>query len=117
MGRSGNKHTVILVVPFQRMIQQLQRGNREILQHALLNTVMTVPLGILIPLIHHKLNKLSYAFLSGMMVSVMIETAQLIFKLGECDVDDIIANTLGAVIGYLICSFILKVNNAHRFAR
>lgn len=117
MGRDRNQHTDLLIVPFRRMLQQLQRGNREILRHTLLNVVMTVPLGILIPLIHPRLNKLSYAFLSGMMVSVLIETAQLVFKLGECDVDDIIANTLGAVIGYLLCIFVQKINDAHRFAR
>lgn len=117
MGREPNSRSEILVVPFQRVIQGLRRGDRQILNHIILNVVMMVPLGILIPLIHQKLDKFGYAFLGGAMVSIMIETVQLLFRLGECDVDDIIANTLGAILGYLICSFVLKVKNAHRYTR
>ena len=31
-----------------------------------------------------------------------IELVQLITKVGSCDVDDIILNTLGGVIGYIL---------------
>lgn len=117
MGRETNSHATINVVPLQRIMQQLEKGDQQMLTHLALNVAMTVPLGVILPLIHHRLEKFSYAFLSGMMVSVIIETVQLVLRLGECDVDDIIANTLGAVIGYLICSFALKINDAHRYSR
>jgi glycopeptide antibiotics resistance protein len=34
--------------------------------------------------------------------SLLVELIQLISKVGSCDVDDILLNTLGGVIGYLL---------------
>ena len=39
---------------------------------------------------------LSFAF------SLCVETAQLVFKVGSFDADDILLNTLGGILGYLI---------------
>lgn len=117
MGRETKAHSTINVVPFQRIMKQLEKGDQQMLNHLFLNVLMMVPFGILVPLIHERLNKFSYAFLSGMMVSIVIETVQLVFRLGECDIDDVISNTLGAAIGYLICSLTLKIIDAHRYTR
>ena len=38
----------------------------------------------------------------GVMLSTIIESCQLIFRLGNCDVDDILANTFGALLGLVL---------------
>ena len=45
----------------------------------------------------------------GAGISVMIELLQLIFKRGLCEVDDVIHNVLGTLIGYGIAKIILMV--------
>ena len=40
-------------------------------------------------------------FLSGFLLSLTVEVIQLISKVGCFDVDDLILNTLGAVLGYV----------------
>ena len=40
----------------------------------------------------------------GFLTSLMIEISQLITKTGTFEVDDLIYNTLGCAIGYLICT-------------
>ena len=41
--------------------------------------------------------------ISGMLLSVIIELVQLGFSIGYLEVDDVIANTLGTIVGVLIC--------------
>lgn len=46
--------------------------------------------------------KRRYAILSGMLLSVGIETVQLIMKRGWFELDDILGNTIGVALGTLI---------------
>lgn len=102
--RQGTESTSIVMEPFQRLKEALETGNPEELNHDLTNMLMFVPLGLLLPLINRKVfHTVSFSFLFGMVVSTLIESIQLLFRLGECDINDIIANTLGAVVGYLLC--------------
>ena len=47
--------------------------------------------------------------MAGGCLSVVIEFMQLYFKRGSCEVDDIIHNTLGCVIGYFIVRFVVYI--------
>lgn len=40
--------------------------------------------------------------MTAVVLSVFIELSQFIFNLGWCEVDDVISNTLGAMIEYWI---------------
>lgn len=67
----------------------------------LLNVVMFIPLGFFIPLIWKQLDKLSSSILAGAAFSILIELSQLLSYRGT-DIDDLITNTLGAAIGYIM---------------
>ena len=41
----------------------------------------------------------------GFGLSIMIETIQYVFSIGQTDIDDVIFNTLGLIAGYLIYRF------------
>lgn len=72
------------------------------------NIGVFVPFGILLPLLLSKLTnvfRFTFTFLVGI---VTLETFQLISRLGSLDVDDIILNTIGALIGFFIFTFIIK---------
>ena len=62
------------------------------------NIVWFVPWGFLIPMIC-KNNKL-FVFLSGFAFSLVIETLQFALKKGLFEIDDLILNTIGAILGY-----------------
>lgn len=64
------------------------------------NILMFAPLGFFLPLLWRKWDG-ARVFLVGMGLSVLIETVQLFTGRGT-DIDDVILNTLGAVIGYAI---------------
>lgn len=71
-------------------------------QHVLQNVAMLVPVGFLTVFAADGSQKNSPflpAVSLGLFLSVLIETVQLIFHFGTCDIDDIIANLAGAAAG------------------
>ena len=78
-----------------------------------LNIVMFIPFGLLIPLLWRQLRSLRKAAVASMLFSLFIEMAQM-FSGRLTDVDDLIFNTLGGVIGFLIARAVYrKVAIAH----
>ena len=66
------------------------------------NILAYVPLGIFLPLLFKKCRKLKNAILISFCLSFSIEVLQLIFFLGITDIDDIILNVSGSLIGFLL---------------
>lgn len=77
--------------------------------HALLNAALFAPFGASLYLLGGK-NPLTktQGILVGMMLSTLIELLQLIFHLGQCDINDIMFNTLGTATGFLCAVASLK---------
>lgn len=72
------------------------------MRHLLQNVVLFLPLGVLLPAMHRDLRGWYWVLLCGTALSTMIETAQLLAAAGQCDVNDIAANALGALLGYSV---------------
>lgn len=77
---------------------------------SLLNILVFVPLGFLLPIVWPKSDNFKSAFLIGFSLSFLIETAQML-NFRRTDIDDLIFNTLGAILGYLIFRLINKTIN------
>lgn len=77
------------------------------LEGIILNILLFIPFGYLLPSLFPKL-RWWQVILLGLAFSLTIELLQLITKLGYADVDDLINNTLGAAIGWLCYKLILK---------
>ena len=69
-------------------------------RNIILNILMFVPLGILLPLIFKNCRKYWVTYLLGLFFTLIIEVIQLISGRGIFEVDDIFNNTLGCIIGY-----------------
>jgi glycopeptide antibiotics resistance protein len=72
----------------------------------LLNIVMMVPLGMLLPLLSARAQSVRPIALVSLLVSGAIEVTQMLLKVTldsgrTADVNDLIANVLGAVLGFL----------------
>lgn len=102
LSRSESREAVIRMVPFAWLKQSGAEAD-AMLNHMLLNAVMFIPMGVLFPMIcPSRLSRWSYVLGIGLMSTVAIEATQLVLSLGQCDIDDIIANVLGTVVGYLV---------------
>ena len=69
-------------------------------RNIVLNVLMFVPLGILLPLVGKVFRKFWVTYLCGAALSAMIEGLQLALNRGLCSLDDLINNASGAMIGY-----------------
>lgn len=64
------------------------------------NIVVFTPFGILLPMINNRLQKIHVFLLTFLLLITLLEAAQLFFRVGSFDIDDIILNTVGALIGF-----------------
>ena len=66
------------------------------------NILAFMPWGFMVPVIRKKPGKFLYTVLSTFVLSLCIETIQLVAKVGSFDVDDLILNTMGGLAGCLV---------------
>ena len=88
-----------------------QYNGEQVLRQLLINFVMLMPVGFLLPVIINAKHKFLITMALSLLLTVFIETMQLITKCGSFEIDDIINNFIGAVIGmmlYALCSKLLK---------
>ena len=90
------------LVPFANLLDY--DSKRDLLLNLIGNTTMFIPTGIMTPLIYKNRNGFWKTVLTGFLLSLTIEIIQLPFAVRASDVDDLILNTFGCVIGYGILS-------------
>ena len=101
-GRTKGSQSDILL-EFESISKAIQEQSFEPMQHLLLNVALFIPIGFLFVAIYpKKLNKISLVIPLGLMLTVLIETVQMVLQMGQCDLEDLVANALGAVLGLLI---------------
>ena len=66
------------------------------------NIILFVPFGILTPMVFRRMKKLWFCVLIGYIFSCGIEISQLITGRGYCQLDDVVTNTVGTLIGWVI---------------
>ena len=66
------------------------------------NILIFIPLGILLPSLWKQLDTLLHCTIACFGLILMVEITQLFTTRGSCDVDDLILNLTGCLIGYAI---------------
>ena len=66
------------------------------------NMVAFMPFGFFLPIISRRSRKWYNTVSFGLIFSLILETLQLIFKVGSFDVDDMLLNTVEAGLGFLV---------------
>lgn len=82
----------------------LVKWNESDAQKAFLiaNILMFIPLGILMPMVCKWTKHIMISLPIAVLCSVCIEATQLKYQLGFCQLDDVVANSTGFLIGFLI---------------
>ncbi len=66
------------------------------------NVAAFMPFGFFLPIISRRSRKWYNTVSFGLIFSLILETLQLIFRVGSFDVDDMLLNTIGAALGFLV---------------
>lgn len=89
----------ISLIPFVDMI----KGPID----TMLNVILFVPFGFFIPLLYKKYHHIKTVALTGFLFSLSVEIAQM-FDWGSTDINDLITNTIGVCLGYLVYYLLSK---------
>ena len=106
MGRTPENHTKFSynLTLFKEIRRFLVHGNilghRAVLINIVGNVVAFMPFGFILPEVWDQLNHWSTITLMGFLFSLCVELIQLVGRVGSFDVDDLLLNTVGALIGY-----------------
>lgn len=97
----GNAVNETNLIPFHSIIDVLNGGNIEFLRVTWMNCLLFVPGSMWLNYSTSKQNykKRVFQIIFFMLISIGIEFVQGYFKIGVVEVDDVIYNTFGAVIG------------------
>ncbi len=106
IARGGGARNVILIPFYSFYLAQRQK---EYYRTMFMNVALFVPLGLFFPYADggRKRSRLLRILLTGVMFSFLIEILQFALMRGETEVDDVIMNTLGTLLGessYLVFS-------------
>ena len=102
-------------IPFKTIIEYVQRyidGYRNLSVLNLLgNLALFVPMGMALPCLSRKLNRFWKVTLTVLGMVVVVELVQGLLRVGSIDIDDIIFNVVGAMVGYgiIVIPFINKL--------
>lgn len=97
---------LVKVNPINLIPFRYYNGTRNHLKEIIQNVIIFIPLGIYLKMLN-KNNK--QVILYGFIFSLVLEISQFIFKLGACDITDIITNTSGTILGLLGYLLLVKL--------
>lgn len=102
-------------IPFTTIWRYLSSGNGLLtFLNVLGNIVLLIPVGFLLPLAFQNFKWL-HAVLAALFTGFCFELTQVVLRVGIFDVDDIILNGFGVMMGYWFCAFILRYRRTHWF--
>lgn len=99
---SGNE--AVNLAPFRTIGHYLREGGWEMRVNVVGNLLAFLPLGILLPLLRQDGTGLRHVIVAGVALSAAIELAQYVSGRRVADVDDVLLNAVGTVIGYALWS-------------
>ena len=104
--RLGIACNTLTIKPLWSYVEAI--NNHGLREQIILNIILYIPLGYLI---HCAFPKIRWwqILLYGFGLSLMTEIVQYVFRLGWRDIDDLIRNTLGTIIGIGLYQLYLKL--------
>ncbi len=94
--------------PFRSIARDLASGGDGLVVNLVGNVVVTLPLGASILVLAGAKARLRHAAAAGFVLSAMIESLQFGTGRRFTDVDDVILNTTGAVLGFLAAAAVRR---------
>ena len=111
-GSSEYRYNLVLFQEINRFIQYRDViGTEGFIVNIFGNVLAFAPFGFFLPIITRRRRKFLGVTGLTFLLSLSIETLQLVSKVGCFDVDDMLMNTVGGIIGYIvfcICYYCIK---------
>ncbi len=92
----------VQIIPLRTTIITARSSVWSFIYNAFGNMFWFLPLGAIVPPLFKKINNLFAVALLGFLVSLSIEILQWLFTSGISDIDDVLFNVAGTVVGFLL---------------
>ena len=97
------RYNLELLVEIKRFIKYRQQVGFDVFVINILgNIIAFMPFGFLLPMIHEKYRRFFRVAFYSLFFSLVVEAIQMLSRVGIFDVDDILLNTIGGILGYLL---------------
>ncbi len=77
-------------------------GMNAVLLNLAGNVAAFIPFGVFLPMFYARCRNLFFTVWYSFELSLFVELLQLISKVGSFDVDDLLLNTIGGILGFLL---------------
>ena len=104
-----NYANLVPLVETLKMFKDNFMGLSNSLYNVLGNVLLFIPLGFGIPLLFKNHNKLGKITFYGFAASLSIESLQYLTRTNFTDIDDVIFNTFGAILGFIIYNVFILI--------
>ena len=105
-GTGEYSYNLVLLKEIKRFLNYREIiGYRLVIVNLVGNVMAFVPFGAILPILRRETRGILRIAILTLEFSLLVETIQLIYKVGSFDVDDLLLNTLGGVLGYGIFVF------------
>lgn len=94
----------VSLIPFSAPL-----GNARLLAYFFENIMMFMPYGFIVPVLLGYFEKMRRCLILGVVSSVMIEVIQYVTARGKAQTDDVLLNTAGMMIGWVIFTVIAHI--------
>lgn len=102
MNREYHYNLVLFKEIKRFIIYRRQLGMTAVLMNLVGNMVIFMPFGFLLPAMRRRMRRFWKVTLLSFEMSLAVELLQLVTKVGSCDVDDMLLNTIGGMLGYAV---------------
>lgn len=90
------------------------QGSEKALWEIIGNIVMLIPYGILLPILYQKFRKFQWILAASFIFTLLIEVSQYLTCRGWFELDDLIHNTIGGLIGFQFFQIARKMYRRRR---
>ncbi len=111
LSRTSYGYSSNQLIPFSSYRAAWYQWSVTAWQNLILNILMFVPIGFLLTFVPKKKPAFYKVCIGGFLISLLIEFIQFISNRGLTEVDDLINNTIGAMIGYGFALALMRIKS------
>lgn len=107
--RQRTAYRQLLLTPFESAVRLYRQGLWYVCVEVIGNIAGFVPFGLLLPVCVRRFDRFSRILPAAAELSLFIELSQFLLATGVTDIDDLLFNTLGGVLGYFLLLLFRRV--------
>ena len=111
----GNQNLMFMLM--NRFVKYQNQRRQAVVLNIWGNIIAFMPFGSFLPIYSKRCRNVWMTVLYSFELSLLVELLQLVFKVGSFDVDDLLLNTIGGLLGYLVYKGLLYLWKRYEKAR